>query len=73
MKVHAKLRVTLKLKVNHQCRSFYYIIIVIFDLINVDIYILDFPADIGRKPASPARGSRQLLHAGESRQHLHAG
>ena len=24
-----------------------------------------FPADIGRKPASPARGSRQCLHAGE--------
>ena len=28
------------------------------------IYILAFPADIGRKPA---RGSRQRLHAGESR------
>ena len=43
-------------------------------------YVLDFPADIGIKPASPARGSRQRLHesrqrlhAGESRQHLHAG
>ena len=31
-------------------------------------YILAFPADIGRKPASPARrGSRQRLHTGESR------
>ena len=47
------------------------------------INILDFPADIGRKPALSARGSRQRLHArrqepatlirGESRQHLHAG
>ena len=39
MKFHAKLHVTLKLKVNHQCRSFYYITIVNFDLINVKIYI----------------------------------
>ena len=40
------------------------------------INLLAFPADIGRKPASPARGSRQRLHTGESRlcrQHLHAG
>ena len=29
------------------------------------IYRLAFPADIGRKPVSPARGSRQRLHAGE--------
>ena len=28
------------------------------------ILILAFPADIGRKPVSPARGSRQRLHAG---------
>ena len=28
---------------------------------------LAFPADIGRKPAPPARGSRESLHAGESR------
>ena len=37
--------------------------------------ILAFPADIGRKPALPASGSRQHLHAGESWlcwQHLHA-
>ena len=29
--------------------------------------LLALPADIGRKPASPARGSRQRLQAGESR------
>ena len=28
--------------------------------------LLAFPADIGRKPASPARGSRQRLHAGHA-------
>ena len=27
--------------------------------------ILAFSDDIGKKPASPARGSRQRLHAGE--------
>ena len=35
-----------------------------------------FNANIGRTPASPAHGSRQRIHAGESRlrrQHLHAG
>ena len=40
------------------------------------IYWLAFPADIGRKPASTARGSRQCLHAAESRLRLwrvHAG
>ena len=39
------------------------------------IYLLAFPADIGRKPASPARRSRQRFHAGEDRlcrQRLHA-
>ena len=39
----------------------------------VEYFKLTFPADIGRKLASPARGSQQRLHAGESRQHLHAG
>jgi hypothetical protein len=29
--------------------------------------LLAFPANIGGKPTSPARGSRQRLHAGESR------
>ena len=29
------------------------------------IIVLAFPADIGRKPASPVRGSRQRLHAGD--------
>ena len=29
--------------------------------------ILAFPADIGKNPASPVRGSRQRLQAGESR------
>ena len=35
-------------------------------LLFVHIYylLLAFPADIGRKPASPARGSRQRLHPG---------
>ena len=33
----------------------------------VIIYTIAFPADIGGKPASPVRGSRQRLHAGESR------
>ena len=33
----------------------------------IRIIILAFPADICRKPASLARGSRQRLHAGESR------
>ena len=33
----------------------------------LDYKILDVPADIGRKPAWPVRGSRQRLHAGESR------
>ena len=28
------------------------------------ISLLAFPADIGRKPASPARGNRQCIHAG---------
>ena len=40
------------------------------------IPLLAFPVDIGRKPASSARGSRQRLHAGESRLcrwRLHAG
>ena len=32
-----------------------------------NIISLAFPADIDRKTASPARGSRQRLHAGESR------
>ena len=27
---------------------------------------LAFPADIGRKPASPVRGIRQCVHAGEN-------
>ena len=36
IKDHAKLHVTLKLKVNRQCRNFYYIIVVIQDLINND-------------------------------------
>ena len=31
------------------------------------IILLAFPADIGRKPASPARGSRQCLQGGENR------
>ena len=36
---------------------------------SVIIILLDFPADIGRKPALPARGSRQRLYASESQQH----
>ena len=39
--------------------------------------ILAFPADIGRKPASPARGHRQRVHAGKEnwlcRWRVHAG
>ena len=31
---------------------------------NFTIVPIAFPAGIGRKPASPARGSRQRLHAG---------
>ena len=40
---------------------------------NNSIYILDFPADIGRKPALPARGSGQRLHACESHTPVRAG
>ena len=29
------------------------------------LFTIAFPADIGRKPAAPARGSRQHLHAGK--------
>ena len=33
---------------------------------NFNYITLAFPADIGRKPASPVRESRQRFHAGES-------
>ena len=46
-------------------------------VMNVKYYFkLDFPADIGRNPASPAHGSQQRMHAGKSRLrrwHIHAG
>ena len=54
--------------VSKQCSKMLKMVTQVQNSMNILYYSsIAVPADIGRKPAPPARGNRQSLHAGESR------